>query len=76
MAHIVDLAHYRKARKPARRDVVPAAASKPEPHFYCLRCEGDQFKLFSTGMVHCAHCGARMRNLSVADTPGAPGTEH
>jgi ribosomal protein L37AE/L43A len=55
---------------------MPAAAYKPEPHFYCLRCEGDQFKLFSTGMVHCAHCGARMRNLSVADTPGAPGTEH
>jgi ribosomal protein L37AE/L43A len=77
MAHIVDLTEYREARKPApRRDSAPASAYKPEPHFFCQRCESEQFKLFSSGIVHCGHCGARMRNLSVTDTPNSQSTEH
>jgi ribosomal protein L37AE/L43A len=77
MAHIVDLSRYREARKPApHRDTAPVSAYKPEPHFFCQRCESEQFKLFSSGVVHCAHCGARMRNLSVSDTPGSQGAEH
>jgi ribosomal protein L37AE/L43A len=77
MAHIVDLSQYREARKPAqRRDSAPVSAYKPEPHFFCQRCESEQFKLFSSGIVHCGHCGARMRNLSVSDTPGSQGAEH
>jgi ribosomal protein L37AE/L43A len=76
MAHIVDLSQYRKARKaPPRRDIAPVSAYKPEPHFFCQRCESEQFKLFSSGEVHCDNCGARMRNLSVSDTPSSQGAE-
>ena len=58
------------------RDSAPVSAYKPEPHFFCQRCESEQFKLFSSGIVHCGHCGARMRNLSVTDTPNSQSTEH
>lgn len=73
MAHIVKLSDYRKpakARPPAPgTDAVPAL--RAEPHYYCLRCDTDSFKLLSSGIVHCAHCGARMRNLGVSERPGS-----
>lgn len=72
MAHIVKLSDYRKpakARPPAPgADAVPAL--RAEPHYYCLRCDTDSFKLLSSGIVHCAHCGARMRNLEVSERAG------
>jgi len=67
MAHIVNLSDYRKPAKGVR--AAPAAsAERAEPHYYCLRCDTNAFKLASSGMVHCAHCGARMRNLLVSET--------
>jgi len=36
--------------------------------YYCPRCDGDDFRLYASGMVHCAHCGALMRNLAVSST--------
>lgn len=66
MAHIVNLSDYRKPPKGVR--AAPAAsAERAEPHYYCLRCDTDAFKLASSGIVHCAHCGARMRNLLVSE---------
>jgi ribosomal protein L37AE/L43A len=66
MKNIVRLAEYRKRRKPARR-----AAPAPEAgaQYFCTRCDADEFKLSAAGMVHCAHCGALMRNLLVSSSP-------
>ncbi len=32
----------------------------------CLRCEHEEFRLYSTGTIHCAKCGALIRNINVA----------
>jgi ribosomal protein L37AE/L43A len=66
MENIVRLAEYRKRRKPARR---PSAPAELTAQYFCTRCDADEFKLSAAGMVHCAHCGALMRNLLV--TPSA-----
>ena len=68
MENVVRLAEYRNRRR--RR----ATARKAEPvnwgpQYYCLRCDADEFKLFACGTVHCAHCGALMRNLSISAAP-------
>jgi ribosomal protein L37AE/L43A len=64
MENIVRLAEYRKRRK---------AASPPLPeggaHYFCTRCDSGEFRLSAQGMVHCAHCGALMRNLLVGPSP-------
>ena len=66
MENIVRLAEYRKRRKPAQRASAPAELTA---QYFCTRCDADEFKLSAAGMVHCAHCGALMRNLLV--TPSA-----
>ena len=66
MENIVRLSEYRK-RKPAR-PAAPAAAQ-----YFCTRCDSDEFKLSSAGMVHCAHCAALIRNLLVGNTDKGPG---
>lgn len=69
MAAIVDLAEYRSQRSAQKRDVAaPEAGAKPGPHYYCTRCETDRFRLFSSGTVHCAQCGALMRNIAVSES--------
>jgi ribosomal protein L37AE/L43A len=65
MENIVRLAEYRKRRKPAQRAPTPELGSQ----YFCTRCDADEFKLSAAGMVHCAHCGALMRNLAVAPHP-------
>ena len=69
MENIVRLAEYRKRRKPAR-GAVPAPEVLPTgAQYFCTRCDADEFKLSAAGMVHCAHCGALMRNLAVSVPP-------
>lgn len=63
MENIVRLDEYRKARKPARAPKAPDA-----PRFFCLSCDTDQFKLYASGSVHCAACGALIRNIGVSDS--------
>jgi ribosomal protein L37AE/L43A len=63
--NVVRLSEYRKRRKGAHQ---PAAAQDWGPQYYCLRCDGDEFKLYASGVVHCAHCGSMMRNLLVNGT--------
>jgi ribosomal protein L37AE/L43A len=63
MENIVRLAEYRKRRKPARRAAAPVELAA---QYFCTRCDADEFKLSAAGMVHCAHCGALMRNLLVS----------
>ncbi|HWA38650.1 MAG TPA: hypothetical protein VG873_12355 [Burkholderiales bacterium] len=62
MGQIVQLSEYRKPR-PARR----AGPGSSPPHYFCLRCDTDHFKLFPGGTIHCAQCGALMRNLTLSD---------
>lgn len=64
MENIVRLAEYRKRRKPAR-----PPASEPGAQYFCTRCDSGDFRLSAAGMVHCAHCGALMRNLLVSPSP-------
>ena len=42
----------------------------PGPHYYCTKCEGVEFRIFSSGVIHCATvgCGALMRNIGVVET--------
>jgi hypothetical protein len=63
MENILRLDDYRKARKPARPAKAPDA-----PRFFCLSCDTDQFKLYASGGVHCASCGALIRNIEVSDS--------
>ena len=37
------------------------------PHYFCLRCDAERFQLYATGVIHCAQCGALMRNISVIE---------
>jgi hypothetical protein len=64
MQNVVRLDEYRKQRKPARAEGPPDA-----PRYFCLSCDGDQFKLYASGTVHCAHCGALIRNVLASGTP-------
>jgi DNA-directed RNA polymerase subunit RPC12/RpoP len=62
MENVVRLADYRKRRSGGRgRTSAQGAAGQ----YYCLRCDGDEFKLYASGVVHCAQCGSLMRNLLI-----------
>jgi hypothetical protein len=65
MENVVRLADYRRRRARAARQ---APERDFGPQYYCLRCDADEFKLYASGMVHCAHCGSMMRNLLVDST--------
>ena len=68
MENIVRLAEYRKRRKAARAPAPVAPRADLGAQYFCTRCDADEFKLSALGMVHCAHCGALMRNLLVTPT--------
>jgi ribosomal protein L37AE/L43A len=61
--NVVRLAEYRRRRKAATAE--KQVAQDWGPQYYCLRCDGDEFKLYASGVVHCAHCGSMMRNLLI-----------
>ena len=61
--NVVRLADYRAKRRP--RAARAAATAGWGPQYYCLRCDGDEFKLYASGSVHCTHCGSLMRNLFI-----------
>jgi ribosomal protein L37AE/L43A len=63
MENIVDLADYRKRRQ--ARQPAPQVGAQ----YFCTRCDAGEFRLSALGMVHCAHCGALMRNLLVSPSP-------
>jgi ribosomal protein L37AE/L43A len=70
MENIVRLSEYRsrrKARRPATESHSPAHP-QPGAEYFCTRCDSGGFRLSAAGMVHCAHCGALMRNLVVGPT--------
>jgi hypothetical protein len=67
LQNVVRLSDYRKRRLRARQ---PHARRESGAVYYCLRCDGDEFKLQASGGVSCAHCGALMRNLFVQAAAG------
>ena len=62
--NVVRLADYRAKRR--ARAAHAGAMQGWGPQYYCLRCDGDEFKLYASGVVHCAHCGSLMRNLFIS----------
>jgi hypothetical protein len=68
MEKVVRLADYR-SRREARQPLLPSPDAVP--HYYCQRCDTDHFKLYSSGAVHCASCGALIRNIVVSPSPSA-----
>jgi hypothetical protein len=64
--NIVCLDEYRKARQPARPR--PTSTSPDAEHYFCMRCDSDQFRLYSGGEVNCAKCGSLMQNLGIGET--------
>lgn len=67
-ADIINLAAHKKvvdALKDANRKLHEQGDAE---RYFCLKCDMDQFRLYSTGQVHCASCAAQMSNLSVRDT--------
>jgi DNA-directed RNA polymerase subunit RPC12/RpoP len=69
MENIVRLADYRKPARPASPGAPPSAGAQ----YFCTRCDADEFRLSPLGAVHCARCGALMRNLLVSPSPSAAG---
>ena len=70
MGKVVRLADYRSAKNPAAR---PSRTHDPLPHYFCQRCDADQFKLYAAGEVYCASCGALIRNILVSPSPSSRG---
>jgi len=58
----------RGARRAPDRGVKPARGSA----YYCTRCGAERFVLAASGMIHCAPCGAWMRNIIVAPASDKP----
>ena len=63
MENVVRLADVRRRKQLAQR---AAASAEPAAQYYCLRCEAEEFRLYSSGTIHCARCGALIRNIEVA----------
>jgi hypothetical protein len=60
--NVVKLSEYRRRKLAAPRQV---ARQDSAAVYFCLRCDGDEFKLQAAGGVTCSHCGALMRNLLI-----------
>jgi hypothetical protein len=63
--NVVRLDEYRKTRLAVK----PQPSAMPDAeHYFCMRCDADQFKLYAGGEVHCAQCGSLMQNLCIGET--------
>ena len=63
--NVVRLDEYRKSRQ---QPVRPRASSASDAeHYFCMRCDSDQFRLYAGGEVHCAKCGSLMQNLCTGE---------
>ncbi len=70
MENVVRLAEFRRRRQLAQRATTTA---EPGSQYFCLRCEADAFRLYATGTIHCAKCGALIRNIHVDSAPQTAG---
>jgi len=65
MENVVRLAEFRRRKATAQR---AGASTEPGAQYFCLRCEAEEFRLYATGTIHCAKCGALIRNIHVDST--------
>lgn len=49
---VISLIAEREKRTKPREDV-----------YYCLKCDGADFRLLATGAIRCVNCGSTMSNL-------------
>jgi len=63
MENVVRLAEFRRRKQLAQRATTTA---EPGAQYFCLRCEAEEFRLYATGTIHCAKCGALIRNINVS----------
>ena len=63
MENVVRLAEFRRRKQLAQRATTTA---EPGAQYFCLRCEAEEFRLYASGTIHCAKCGALIRNINVA----------
>lgn len=73
MKNITDLSEYRlthtaaSIRRPeSQAETSVHAIDDPRPAYYCMRCDGDAFRIYASGEVYCVQCGKRMRNIVIA----------
>jgi ribosomal protein L37AE/L43A len=68
--NVVRLAEFRRRKALAQR---AGASAEPGAQYFCLRCEAEEFRLFASGIIHCAKCGALIRNIHVDSAPQTAG---
>jgi len=73
MKNVVDLSEYRLTHTAAsirsnahRAELSTHSPEHAKPAYYCMRCDGDAFRIFASGEIHCVQCGKRMRNILAA----------
>jgi len=64
--NVVRLAEFRRRKLQAQR---VNARAEPGAQYFCLRCEAEEFRLFASGTINCAKCGALIRNIFVNPSP-------
>ena len=64
--NVVRLAEFRRRKAMAQR---AAASAESGAQYFCLRCEHEEFRLYASGTIHCARCGALIRNIKVTPSP-------
>lgn len=72
MGQLFSIDDYRARREQAQREkeqhekLSEGAGLDGRPTYYCMSCGHDEFCLYPSGAVHCAHCSALMDNLAVS----------
>jgi hypothetical protein len=64
--NVFRLAEFRRRKALAQR---AGTSAEPGAQYFCLRCEHEEFRLYASGTVHCAKCGALIRNIRVNPSP-------
>jgi DNA-directed RNA polymerase subunit RPC12/RpoP len=60
MGSVIDMKAWRAAHAPRPRALPQPAA---EPCYFCTHCGSELFRIVESGLVHCAGCSARIRNV-------------
>ena len=64
VANVVRLSEFRRRKAQPQR-----ASAQSGAQYFCIRCEADEFRLYAVGSIHCARCGALIRNITVNPSP-------
>lgn len=63
--NVISLDSYRQEKT----GKVPYRKSLPEKDsYFCIKCGYDQFKLYTSHIVLCGHCGVHISNLAVQES--------